>query len=47
MNFLNLFVNFKSKHVINGSVSNIEEKKYKLTCQSVPSENINMRKKSK
>ena len=38
MNFLNIFLNFKSKHVIKGAIPEIKKKQNKLTCESDPSE---------
>ena len=38
MNFLNLFRNRKSKHAIEGAISDIEKKRFKLTCELEPSE---------
>ena len=37
MNFLNIFLNCKSKYVIKGALLEIENKKNKLTCESNPS----------
>ena len=34
MNFLNIFFNCTSKHVINGAIPEIEKKQNKLTCES-------------
>ena len=36
MNFLNIFLNSKSKHVIKGAIPEIEKKQNKLTCKSNP-----------
>ena len=33
MNFLNIFLNCKSTHVIKGAISEIEKKQSKLTCE--------------
>ena len=38
MNFLNMFLNCKSKHVIKGAIPEIEKKQNKLTGESNPSE---------
>ena len=50
LNFLNIFLNCISKHVIKGALPEIEKKK-KLTCESSPSEkykqNITNKRKQK
>ena len=33
MNFLNMFLNRKSKHDIKGALAEIEKNQYKLTCE--------------
>ena len=38
MNFLNMFLNCKAKHVIKGAIPEIEKKQKKLTCESNPLE---------
>ena len=38
---LNIFLNFKSKHIVKGAISQIERKQGKLTCESNPSEDLN------
>ena len=38
MNFLNIFLDCESLHVIKGSIPEIEKKQNKLTCESNPSE---------
>ena len=34
MNFLNMFLNCKSKHVFKGVIPDIEKKQNKLVCES-------------
>ena len=36
----------KSKHIIKGTVAQIEKKQGKLRCESVPSENPNIKKQN-
>ena len=38
MDFLNIFLNCQSQHVIKGTIPEIEKKQNKLTCESNPSE---------
>ena len=40
MNFLNIFLNCKSLHVIKRAIPENEKKENKLTCGSNPSENF-------
>ena len=49
MNFLNIFLNSKSKHVIKGAIPEIEKKQNELICKSNPSETYeqNIRNKIK
>ena len=44
MIFLNEFLNLKSKHIIKGAIGQIEKKQGKITCESNPSEDCNMKK---
>ena len=39
-----MFLNIKSKHIIKGNLAQIEIKQSKLTCESIPSENPNIKK---
>ena len=41
---LNMFLNFKSKHIIKGAITQIDRKQGKLTCESNPSEDPNIKK---
>ena len=45
MNFLNMFFNRKSKHVIKGVIPEIEKKQNKLTCEQNPMESMNRKQK--
>ena len=51
INFLNIFLDCESLHVIKGSIPEIEKKQNKLTCESNPSEkceeNVNKIKQKK
>ena len=38
MNFLNMFLNHKSKHAIKGATPEIEKKQDEFICESNPSE---------
>ena len=44
MILLNIFLNFKSKHIIKGAIAQIERKQGKLTCESSTSEDPNIKK---
>ena len=35
MNFLDMFLNVKSKHIINVAIGRTERKQGKLTCESI------------
>ena len=39
-----MFLDFKSKHIIKGAVGQTERKQGKLTCESNPSEDSNIKK---
>ena len=41
---LNMFLDFKSKHIIKGAIAQIERKQDKLTCESNLSEDPNIKK---
>ena len=51
MDFLNIFLNCQSQHVIKGTIPEIEKKQNKLTCESNPlkkcEQNINKIKPKK
>ena len=44
MILLNTFLNFKSKHIMKDTIAQIEKKQVKLTCESNPSEDPNVKK---
>ena len=39
-----MFLSLKSKYIIKGAIAQIEKKQGKLTCESIPSENSNVKK---
>ena len=41
---INMFLDFKSKHIIKGAIAQIERKQGKLSCESNPSEDPNIKK---
>ena len=43
MIILNMFLNLKSKHIIKGAIAQTGKKQGKLTCESVSSENSNIK----
>ena len=46
MILLNIFLNLKSKHIIKCGIAQIEKKQDKLTCESFPLENSNIKKQN-
>ena len=44
MILLNIFLNFKSKHIIKGAIALLERKLGKITCESNLSEDLNIKK---
>ena len=40
-----MFLGLKSKYIIENAIAQIEKKQVKLTCESIPSENANIKKK--
>ena len=41
----NMFLSLKSKYIIKGEIAQIEKKQGKLSCQSILSENPNIKKR--
>ena len=42
-----MFLGLKSKYIIENAIAQIEKKQVKLTCESIPSENANIKKNPK
>ena len=46
MVLLNMFLNLKSKHISKCEIAQTEKKQHKLTCESFPLENSNIKKQN-